>query len=119
MGTIKSFFAFVLGLIALLFCYNNVHLPVVVSFCYYIPGMLFINKHYAPRARIFFIALLTLIGFFLYGFNIVWSIKYFPQYRSVFGIIIDFTNVIFVLSSGWFNAIGHIDELLRRKEQNN
>ena len=104
MGTIKSFFAFVLGLIALLFCYNKVFIPFVVSFCYFIPSFLFINKHYAPRARIFFIALLTLIGLFLYGFNIVMSIKYFPQYRSVLGIIIDFINIICILSAGVFNT---------------
>ncbi len=117
MGVLKSFLAFLLGLFALIVCYNYISAPVVVCACFYIPGRLFLNKHYAPKSRIFFIILLGIIGVYFYSFNVFCSIKYYPDYGNILAIIFDITNVLAIISAAGTMSILHLTEL-KQLEQN-
>ena len=119
MGVLKSFLTFILGLVALIFCYYNISIPIVVSICFYIPGMLFLNKHYAPKARIFFIILLGIIGAYFYSFNVYYEIKYYPDYGNILAIIFDITNVLAIISAAGTMSILHLTELKQLKQNKN
>lgn len=116
MGILKSFFAFIIGLIALIICYNYIHIPAVVGICIYIPSFLFASNNYSPKARIIFVVILSIIGIYLYSFNIYTSIKYYPQYLTILGIIFEFINVFSIISAGAFHIFLHATESSYKKQ---
>lgn len=98
MGFIKNLFAFIIGCVLLLLFYQFVNIPILPYISIYAISILFGNGNI--KSRMFFIVIGTIIGTYLYGMDAILSIKYYPKYLNILGIILEFVTAISILSTG-------------------
>ncbi len=93
MNFIKNIFAFIIGLILTYLFYTYISIPIIPVFTLYI-FLSLSEKFKIENLKItsFFTILLLLINLYLYGFAIYTSIKYYPNFQNILGIIFEFIN---------------------------
>lgn len=92
MGIIKNFFAFIIGTAMIFLFYYLVNIPVIPCVSIYAIALLFANN--SIKSRIMFIILGTIIGVYFYGMNVILSIKYYPEYLNILGIVLEIITTI-------------------------
>ena len=98
MQFIKTIFAFIIGMVATLFCYFCVSIPILPSISVFPVFMLFASDSYLNLRKIFVI-ITGLFGIYLFGAGAIESIIYYPDYMNVLGIICSFVTAFSYIGS--------------------
>lgn len=92
MGILKNTFAFIMGTAMIFLFYYLVSIPVIPCVSVYAIATLFAND--STKSRIMFIIVGTIIGVYFFGMNAILSIKYYPEYLNILGIVLEFITAI-------------------------
>lgn len=92
MGLLKNFFAFIIGIVMIFLFYYLISIPVIPCISIYAIALLFSNSNI--KSRIIFIIIGTIIGAYCYGMNAFLSIKYYPEYLNILGIIFELITAL-------------------------
>lgn len=101
MNFIKNIFAFIIGMVALVLFVHFIRIPILPCIYVYIITNLFENDNL--KSRRFFVLIGSLIGLFIYSYNAIASIIYYPKYLNVIGIIFEFITAFSILTASIFN----------------
>lgn len=97
MSFLKSIAAFIISLALTIFIYNYISIPIVPAMAIHCCALLFADDKY--KFRYFLVVILAIVGVYLYGFNVYYSIAFYPQYRTIIGIIIDIANIFSIIGA--------------------
>lgn len=98
MGILKNTFAFIIGTVMIFLFYYLVSVPVIPCISIYAIALLFANN--SKKSRIMFVIIGAIIGTYFYGMNAILSIKYYPNYLNILGIVLEFiTALAFIVAA--------------------
>lgn len=93
-------------------CLDNIP----TEFAFY---LLFVGEHDSFRLRIFFIALLGIIGLVIYGGNIILMIRLYPEETHILGIIAEILNFFSIILGALYNISPYINQLQKDNSNGN
>lgn len=96
----RSFFAFLIGLVLILLFYYFVSIPILPCVSIFAAALLFVANDRHMRLRMGFIIALTIIAIWIYLNNAISMIRFYPQYGNVLAIIFEFITVLSFVGAG-------------------
>jgi hypothetical protein len=104
---LKSIIAFIISIIALLFCYYYISIPVLPCITVYIISMAFLDDKFS-NFRLFLLVLFGIIATLLYGSWSLMAIIHYPDYGNILGIIFLIITTWALIGTSMMHIIIHL-----------